>query len=817
MSLIHPAILWGLSLVSIPVILHFLLRSKPKKYLFPALRFIRVRRQNNIRRLRLKQLWLLLLRMGVLALLVAAIARPTLPAANYHPNRTESLTAAAIAAAGIGVYLWFARAWRQKRLPNHVYMYRRTLLRGGTGVAALVLFLLAVVLPYGHRIAAEISSPLPSVAQNLPVAAVFLFDSSLSMSYRQRNFTRLEEAQQIAAEHLGRLPTGSRVAIADTSSDQPLVFQAEQSGALDRIQKLQPRAVSLPLADRIRAALSLQEEDFRRTVVGQDSVPQERRADRYLREIYLFTDLTIAGWRSGDLAGVQAELKRLPNIQLYIIDVGIEKVTNAAIIGPRLSSQTIPKGSDLVVDAMVDVVGFEPDREWNLELDVQNEKGQVVKREQSTLKAAPGKPGPASFLVGGLSRPITQGVLKLVSSDPYPVDDVRYFTVAVTPPVNVLVVGEARDETNVLEQALAPSELAKLGKARYNVKYRPASRLNDADFKGFDVVCLVNVGAPSQAVWSALGDFVEAGGGVLVVAGNERLSPVSYNSDVAQAFLPARLTGNVKLPEPATLDLRDFNHPLFKKFEFVDGGFGELATAKVYRRWGAQPAKGAAVVAKYSDPSASPALVERSHGAGRTILLTTGLDGHLTPRKERARWSNLAFAGWRFLALIDQLAHSLSRQADASYNYTAGDDVIIPLPPDLHLHGYFLRKPLGEQVPGEVVAPFRSIDLHNVDQVGNYEIVSRDEKVPFSSAFSANASAAESDFTRVASDELDRVLGKGRYSVARSIEGLTRNVAFGRVGQEVFSLILSIVIAAFCAEHFVANRFYESEQAPEHQ
>ncbi len=193
--------------------------------------------------------------------------------------------------------------------------------------------------------------------------------------------------------------------------------------------------MSLPLADRIRAALALQEEDFRRTVVGQDSVPPERRADRFLREIYLYTDLTVAGWRSGDLAGVKAELQRLPNIQLYVIDVGIEKVTNAAVVGPRLSSQSIPKGSELIVRASVDVVGFEPDREWNLELHVQNEKGQLVKREQRALKPAPGKPAETSFEVGGLSRPLTQGVLKLVSSDPYPVDDVRYFTVAVTPPV----------------------------------------------------------------------------------------------------------------------------------------------------------------------------------------------------------------------------------------------------------------------------------------------------------------------------------------------------------------------------------------------
>ena len=98
-----------------------------------------------------------------------------------------------------------------------------------------------------------------------------------------------------------------------------------------------------------------------------------------------------------------------------------------------------------------------------------------------------------NFVVGGLSRPITQGMLKLVSSDPFLVDDVRYFTVAATPPLEILVVGESDFETNVIRQALAPTELVKLGKARYKVKYRPALKLNDVDFKGCDVVCLVNV------------------------------------------------------------------------------------------------------------------------------------------------------------------------------------------------------------------------------------------------------------------------------------------------------------------------------------
>jgi Aerotolerance regulator N-terminal/von Willebrand factor type A domain len=803
MSLINPAILWGFALVSIPVILHFLLRARPKKYLFPALRLIQARRTHNIRRLRLRHIWLLLLRMGVLALLVMAIARPTLPAANYHPSGGEWLRTLAIAAVVIGTYVWFTRSWKQQRLPQHLMSYRRALLRAAAGAAALLAFLLIVAVPYGRRISAEMSSPLPASAENLPVSAVFIFDSSLSMSYRYQNLTRLEAAQAIAVEHLGRLPTGSRVAVADTSSDLNLVFQAEQSGAVERIQKLAPRAVSLPLADRIRAALQLQEEDIKRTVAGQDSVPEDRRKDRYLREIYLFTDLTVGGWRAGDQQALKADLERLTSVQLYVIDVGIEKPTNAQIIGPRLSAQSVPKGTDLAIEASVDVVGFENQNDWTIELHVENESGTLVKREQRTLHPSPGKPAATSFVVGGLLRPITNGQLRLASSDPFVADDVRYFTIAVTRPIEVLVVGARHNETHFLEQALAPKELVELGKSRYKVTYRPATKL-DSDFKGYDIVCLVNVDSPSLAVWSALGDFVNAGGGLFVVAGNERLTIASYNSGPAQAVLPARLTGNVALPHPVTLDLRDLNRPVLNKFQRF--GLGELATAKIMHRWGCEVTKGAGrTLCAYTDPSSSPALVERALGSGRVILFTSALD--------RNGWNDLPLAGWPFVVLLDQIAQELSHQSESQYNYIAGDEVTLPLPADSSLSKYLVRRPGGEQLPGEVPPGSKSLVLHNVDQIGAYEVVSnRDEKVAFSSGFSANASPTESDFTRISGDELDKIVGKGRYSVARSIEGLTRNVTVGRVGQEVFSLILGLVLAVFCAEQLVANRFYEVEQ-----
>ena len=101
---INQPVLTLAALAAIPVILHFLLRHKPKKLLFPALRLIQLRKKNNIRRLRLKHLWLLLLRIAVIVLLVLAIARPTLPAANYTPSLGESLTLLAILAIKSGEY-----------------------------------------------------------------------------------------------------------------------------------------------------------------------------------------------------------------------------------------------------------------------------------------------------------------------------------------------------------------------------------------------------------------------------------------------------------------------------------------------------------------------------------------------------------------------------------------------------------------------------------------------------------------------------------------------------------------------------------------
>ena len=76
LSFFSPLFLVGLAGASIPIIIHLLNRERARRVLFSSLRFIRNAHQANVRRHKLKQLILLLMRTLMLAILALAFARP---------------------------------------------------------------------------------------------------------------------------------------------------------------------------------------------------------------------------------------------------------------------------------------------------------------------------------------------------------------------------------------------------------------------------------------------------------------------------------------------------------------------------------------------------------------------------------------------------------------------------------------------------------------------------------------------------------------------------------------------------------------------
>src|SRR5579871_230083 len=130
MVLTHPLLLFGLVLMAVPLVLHLLMRAKPKKLLFPALRLIQNRKRTNTRRMRLRHLALLLLRMLVIALLALALARPAVPSADYAPQAGDWVRLVFVAGGCAALYYGLLALWKHRRTPPHEFAYRRSMLRG---------------------------------------------------------------------------------------------------------------------------------------------------------------------------------------------------------------------------------------------------------------------------------------------------------------------------------------------------------------------------------------------------------------------------------------------------------------------------------------------------------------------------------------------------------------------------------------------------------------------------------------------------------------------------------------------------------------
>lgn len=79
MTFLAPTILWGLVATAIPVIIHLISLRNTREVDFSTLRFVRALEHETIRRLRIRQWLLILVRTAIIAALVLMVARPVQP------------------------------------------------------------------------------------------------------------------------------------------------------------------------------------------------------------------------------------------------------------------------------------------------------------------------------------------------------------------------------------------------------------------------------------------------------------------------------------------------------------------------------------------------------------------------------------------------------------------------------------------------------------------------------------------------------------------------------------------------------------------
>ncbi len=823
MQLINPAIIYGLGLAAVPVLLHMMLRARPRPHLFPALRLLEQRRRHNRRRMRLRHIWLLLLRMALIALVVLAVARPKLPAADYWPQWPGEILGLFVACLlPAMIYLIVMRRWHRRGWPGHQLATRRTMLRAGLGLLLSLLLALWGGGWYGPRVSGEVTNPSLGAARNAPVAAVFVFDTSQSMEYRHQSKTRLELAQEIARSHLDRLPSGSQVAVVDTAvvravgdgdddaapeAGRFVIFQQSPLAVRRRIDQLALHPVSRTLNGSVESGLALLNADRERASARASG------EDPFVRELYVFTDMARGAWSQGaaDADRLRGEVDKRPWLGgVYLVDTGVEQPVNTGIASLDLSRQTIADGGAVTLTAVIDGVGLDGEALRTVDLFINNATGKLVPRGTSEVKLSPGAASTVSLVADGLAGPYVQGEVRLRSSDPLACDDVGYFTVAVAPAPRVLVVAPTRSEAAYLVEALAPKQEVERGRARFRCDYLPPNRLADVNMTDYRCVILLNVAEVSDASWEGLTRFVDGGGGLGVVLGssvhwqqNRGIKPSSYNSEAARKVLPATLDVSRKFTPPEYLDLRSATHPALKLFADL-GGAGDLVLRDIRLYWRLVPSGGSQVVARFTGDAHDPALLERSTGRGRTLMLATALD-------LRWKWNDLARSDW-FVVLVDQLAGYLSQRSGESYTYEANTSLSVQVFPTRPVTQFSVVAPDGSQQPGQS-RQGQVLAIDASEALGHYQVRGRGDAVDWHSGFSLNLDAAERDLDRVSQEDLDTLLGADMYQVARDLEELERRVGDMRIGREVFPVVVFLLLLVFCIEHLVANRFYEAEQA----
>jgi hypothetical protein len=364
-----------------------------------------------------------------------------------------------------------------------------------------------------------------------------------------------------------------------------------------------------------------------------------------------------------------------------------------------------------------------------------------------------------------------------------------------------------------------------------------AEKLTPQDLEGYRVVCLFQTASPPTALWDRLRAYVQGGGGLVLVPGGEEMvekKQVAGFNEAAEShkLLPARLKEIVTVapnrggvswppgydgPHPLLVQLRDmvrasnpdFNQPGLRPF--------------VNRFWKVEPVEKEGVIVAYDDRDRLPALVEKTLDRGRVVQFTVVLDGRKIDRDRRWHnyWTDSSFG----LVLVNLLAGYLAGDVNAQeLNFPCGQPVAVPLPagtlagtlfkldgPDPDLSDSEKKVQVSKEA-----AEVGSQPLPQAVGPGNWRLLDRqDQRI---AAFSLNVRPEESMLDRLPKEDVEAVLGKDTVLEPGPHVKLTDTLRGSSSRPiELLPLLMMLVLLVLTFEGTLANRFYrpDTPAAPE--
>lgn len=784
MALVNSSLLLGGLLLAVPILLHLMMRQQPKQLVFPALRFVKQRQAANRRQLQLRHWLLLLLRCLAIVLLAAALARPSVPSMALGDWILAGIVGTLLLLVGLTAVL--ALLQRRGRWAS-----------GGLGLASCVLAVLLAVI-VNRALAREESKSIGN--ERAPVAAALVFDTSPRMQYLWQSQTRLDAAREIAEWLIRQLPADSEVAVLDSRPGGG-AFAVDLAAAQRAVERLDATGVPLPLADVVEQAVKLTQ------------ASQQPR-----KEVYVFSDLSRAGWTDESAERLQRRLVEPPEVFLYVIDVGVDSPQNTMLGVPQLSGDVLTSSDELELSVAVECLGpggthtvelylEEPDLALPLIRDGQTVLPTARLRAQEIVELAEHGSQTIRFRVGGMPLGTQQGTVRLAAQDALAVDNTRYFSVQVQQATPVLVLAPPDTITRFFVEAVAPDEFRRTGRARFECRVEEQAQLPNLPLDDYAVVCLLDPLPLAPSAWETLAQYVRRGGGLALFLGhNSNLT--SFDNPAARLLTGGKLDRPWRSPGDVFLTLRDLSHPMLAPFRDV-----AISAAwdrfPVYRHWGLQDvAPPARIVARYSNNQ--PAIVETSPGRGRVLTMTTPVSDPIRARG-RQTWNELPTGedAWPYVVLVNEMLSYLAGAGGTKLNYLAGDTAALPNVRDKHPERYQLFTPADQ--PQDVTADDGQVAVRFTELPGAYRLKGFLEQ-PVVRGFAVNLPESASQLARLDRAALDDLLGAGRYHYARNQDDIVLGVGEARLGREFYPFLLPLLALILGLEHLLANRFYRRDE-----
>jgi hypothetical protein len=549
MSFLAPLFLAGLAALAVPIIIHLINRERKEITEFPSLMFLQRIPYRSVRRQKIRNWPLFLMRCLAVILLVAAFARP-----------------------------FFAKRF------------------------------------------ASAAGALDSARE-----VVVLLDRSYSMGYGDQ-WTRAQDAARSVIGGIGASDKLTLVAFAETPTalNQATADQGSLRASLDAV-KLSSRttkyAPALKLATKI-----IEESDLAR------------------REVVLISDFQKVGWDGHE------EVLLPPGTQLTNVDLSAAPTSNIAVTTVELHRAMEAGRERVTVKARLTNTGDKPANGIAVTLGLNDRE-----IEKKTLSLAPNSAGTATFASVALPEGLTRGVVS-AGADALPQDNRFNFVLAPEQALSVLII-EPSDARS--SQSLYLSRALSIGdRPLIRAAVKRSAAVTFADLSGRSLVVLNDAPFPPGDIGRRLRTFVEQGGGLLVILG-QNSTPSSFTG-VAADLLPGPVGAVVDrgTDRSASLTSLEYAHPIFELFSGPRSG--DFSAARYYRYRPLQLTSAAGVLARYDD--GAPALIEKPLGRGKVVVMTSTAD---------LFWNDLAVQPI-FLPFVHQVARYTASYADVRPWFTAG-------------------------------------------------------------------------------------------------------------------------------------------------